>query len=61
MEMIVISKKRFEELLAETGKDLEITKFTHKSYCERENLINDMHRAFHYHLHIFADKLRKEN
>ena len=62
-EMIVISRKRFDELLAEARNGLQRERF--KAVVERSHqdvgiIVQDMERIFNYELVGFANKLREE-
>ena len=60
MRMIIISEKRFDELLKETRNELSLTKFEGRTYMNPEAMIDSMHRSFNYHLCTFANKIRDE-
>jgi hypothetical protein len=60
MEMIIISKKRFEELLSTARKDLDLSKFMSKTYIDPDDMVRSMHRAFNYHMCSFAEKIKRE-
>ena len=63
MEMIVISKKRFEELLKAARDKTQLIR--HEKIIQRNNndmdiLAQNMARAFNYELVTFANKIRDE-
>jgi len=63
MEMITISKKRFEELLTEARNKTQLIRYEkiiQRSSNDMEILAQDMARAFNYELVNFAYKIRDE-
>ena len=62
MEMIVISKKRFDELLEITRNKIQLTRYEkviQSNINHPEILAQDMARIFNYEFITFANKLRE--
>jgi len=61
MKAIVISEKKLEEILAETRKELELTKFReYMGDAKTKEFLSDMHRRFNCHVCTMIRKIKDE-
>ncbi len=59
-ECIVLEKARFEELFKVTEDRLKLEWLQNEEFSRRDpQLVRDLHRKFHYHLHDLKQNLIK--